>query len=114
MFSAFAFVPLPWLRERRRALVPGDDRMTTRRELLQIAAAAAGLSAIGGGFWRAVAQQRLSQQDLLRFSPKGQVTLLHMTDLHAQLVPVYFREQSINVGVGEMKGEFPHITGDEF
>ena len=114
MFSAFAFVPLPWLRERRRALVPGDDRMTTRRELLQIAAAAAGLSAIGGGFWRAVAQQRLTQQDLLRFSPKGQVTLLHMTDLHAQLVPVYFREPSINLGVGEMKGEFPHITGDEF
>lgn len=88
--------------------------MTTRRELLQIAAAAAGLSTLGGRFWQAVAQQRLTQQDLLRFSPKGQVTLLHMTDLHAQLVPVYFREPSINLGVGEMKGEFPHITGDEF
>lgn len=88
--------------------------MTTRRELLQMAAAAAGVSAFGGGFWKAVAQQRLTQQDLLRFTPKGQVTLLHMTDLHAQLVPVYFREPSINLGVGEMKGAFPHITGDEF
>src|SRR5690606_11533672 len=88
--------------------------MTTRRELLQIAAAAAGLSALGGGFLKAVAQQRLTQRDLLRFKAKGQVTLLHITDLHAQLVPVYFREPSINLGVGEMKGEFPHITGDEF
>jgi sulfur-oxidizing protein SoxB len=88
--------------------------MTTRRELLQIAAAAAGLSALGSGFLKAVAEQRLTQRDLLRFEAKGQVTLLHITDLHAQLVPVYFREPSINLGVGEMKGEFPHITGDEF
>ena len=88
--------------------------MTTRRELLQLAAAAAGLSAFGGRFWEAVAQQRLTEKDLLRFRPKGQVTLLHITDLHAQLVPVYFREPSINLGVGDMKGEFPHITGDDF
>ncbi len=61
--------------------------MTTRRELLQIAAAAAGLSALGGGFLKAVAEQRLTQRDLLRFEAKGQVTLLHMADLHAQLCP---------------------------
>jgi sulfur-oxidizing protein SoxB len=88
--------------------------MKTRRELLQVAAAAASVSALGSGFWKAVAQQRLSQDDLLRFTPKGQVTLLHMADLHAQLVPIYYREPSINLGVGEMKGEFPHISGDEF
>jgi len=87
--------------------------MTTRREFLQVAAAAAGLGSLGSGFWRAVAAERLRQQDLLRFTPKGQVTLLHLADLHAQLVPIYFREPSINIGVGEMKGHFPHITGDD-
>lgn len=87
--------------------------MTTRREFIQVVSAAAGLAGLGGNFWRAVAQQRLNQQDLLRFTPKGQVTLLHMADLHAQLVPVYFREPSINLGVGEMNGHFPHVTGDE-
>lgn len=87
--------------------------MTTRREFLQIAAAAAGLAGAGGSFWQAVAQQRLGQEHLLRFAPKGQVTLLHLADLHAQLVPVYFREPSVNLGVGEMKGQFPHRSGDE-
>ncbi len=53
-----------------------------------------------------------SQADLLRFSPVGQVTLLNFTDLHAQLVPIYFREPSVNIGVGESKGLPPHIVGE--
>ena len=87
--------------------------MTTRREFIQVAAAAAGLSVLGGNFWPAVARQRLSQQDLLRFTPKGQVTLLHLADLHAQLVPIYFREPSTNIGPGALNGLVPHLTGDD-
>lgn len=84
--------------------------MTNRREFLQIAAAAA--AAMPSGNWtRAFAQQRLSQADLLAFEPLGNITLLHITDLHAQLVPVLFREPSTNVGVGEAKGVVPHVTG---
>jgi sulfur-oxidizing protein SoxB len=88
--------------------------MLTRRDFLQLAAATAALSAGTGGFSRAFAQQRLSQDDLLHFEPLGQVTLLHLTDTHAQLMPVHFREPEINLGVGEAKGQPPHLTGTQF
>ncbi|MCW5772835.1 MAG: thiosulfohydrolase SoxB [Rhodospirillaceae bacterium] len=88
--------------------------MLTRRDFVQLATAAAALGAGMSGFSRAIAQQKLTQQDLLRFEPLGQVTLLHFTDIHAQLVPLHFREPEINLGVGEAKGLPPHITGKEF
>src|ERR1700751_2296858 len=81
-----------------------------RRELLQVAAATAALGVANGGR----AQGRgPSQQDLLRFKPVGQLTLLNFTDLHAQLVPLYFREPSANVGVGADKGLPPHLVGEK-
>src|SRR5258708_9364843 len=83
--------------------------MTTRREFLEIAAAMAAI--VPGGWSRAFAQQQLSQADLLRFEPLGNVTLVHIADLHAQLVPTYFREASVNIGVGEARGQVPHLTG---
>ncbi|MBL8663602.1 MAG: thiosulfohydrolase SoxB [Candidatus Odyssella sp.] len=88
--------------------------MLTRRDFVQLAAATAALSAGGGPFSRALAQQRLAQDDLLRFEPLGQVTLLHFTDIHAQLLPVHFREPDTNLGVGEAKGLPPHLTGADF
>ena len=83
--------------------------MTTRREFLAVAAAAAALPLSLGA--RAFAQQRLSQDDLLRFDAVGNVTLVHIADLHAQLVPVYFREPSVNIGAGASRGVVPHLTG---
>jgi sulfur-oxidizing protein SoxB len=82
----------------------------TRRDFLQVAAASAALAGISA---RAAAQQRLTQADLLRFEPVGQVTLLHFTDIHAQLVPLHFREPSWNIGVGPARGAVPHLVGDE-
>jgi len=86
--------------------------MLSRRELLQVAAATAAI--IPSGLTRALAQQRLTQAELLSFEPLGNVTLLHVTDVHGQLVPVHFREPSSNLGVGDAKGQPPHITGKEF
>jgi S-sulfosulfanyl-L-cysteine sulfohydrolase len=88
--------------------------MLSRRDFLQVALATGALAGIGGRLGRLAAQQRITQSDLLRFEPKGQLTLLHMTDCHGQLMPHYFREPSVNLGVGDVDGLPPHITGQEF
>lgn len=81
-----------------------------RRDFLTAAVAAAGIAG-GARLGRLAAQGRLSQDDLLRFEPLGNVTLLHVTDIHAQLMPIYYREPSNNIGVGSAKGQVPHLTG---
>ena len=59
--------------------------MITRRNFLQVAAATAAVTGLGGRLGRAAAQQAIGQEQLLRFAPKGQLTILHMADSHAQL-----------------------------
>jgi len=86
--------------------------MLSRRDFLQTTAATAAI--LPTGWTRAFAQQRLTQESLLAFEPLGNVTLVHISDLHAQLVPVYFREPSTNIGVGAQRGQVPHITGRAF
>jgi sulfur-oxidizing protein SoxB len=44
----------------------------------------------------------------------GNVRVLHLTDAHAQLQPVYFREPSVNIGIGDMQGRPPHLVGRAF
>jgi len=44
----------------------------------------------------------------------GNVHLLHYTDCHAQLLPVYFREPNMNLGIAEMRNRPPHIVGEAF
>ncbi len=90
--------------------------MISRRDFLQVAMASAALyGASGFGAWsRLTAQQALTQDDLLQFDSFGNVTLIHVTDIHAQLKPIWFREPEINIGVGANKGHVPHITGAAF
>src|SRR5262245_11649535 len=88
--------------------------MITRREILQLGSATAALMAGGDTFLRAMAQQRLTELELLKFDALGNVTLLHVADIHGQLMPVYFREPSVNLGVGEARGQPPHLTGKDF
>jgi len=74
----------------------------SRREFLQILAAA-GAAGLLPGTARAA-----DPYDLPAF---GNVGLLHYTDCHAQLLPIHFREPSINLGVGSMRGRVPHLVG---
>lgn len=90
--------------------------MISRRDFLQVSMAAAALTGASGfGNWaRLAAQQSLTQDQLLDFDTFGNVSLIHVTDIHAQLKPIYFREPSVNLGVGPNKGEVPHVTGADF
>ena len=78
-------------------------------------AASAMVGASGFGNWaRLAAQQALTQDQLLQFDTFGNVSLIHVTDIHAQLKPIYFREPEINLGVGDNRGQVPHVTGADF
>ena len=55
-----------------------------------------------------------ADDDLYDIGRFGNVRILHLTDTHAQLAPVYFREPSVNIGVGSMFGKPPHIVGRAF
>src|SRR6266478_2240387 len=79
-----------------------------RRDFLKITSGAA----LAGGLPRlARAADTPAVYDLERF---GNARILHLTDTHAQLLPVYFREPSANIGIGEMKGRPPHLVGRAF
>jgi len=90
--------------------------MISRRDFLQTSmAATAIMGASSFGNWgKLAAQQALTQDQLLDFDTFGNVTLMHITDIHAQLKPIYFREPEINLGVGPAKGQVPHVTGSDF
>ncbi|WP_439537396.1 thiosulfohydrolase SoxB [Methyloversatilis sp.] len=81
-----------------------------RREFLQIlAAASAGGMALHGNFAQA-ASAAGQMYELPRF---GNVSLLHFTDCHAQLMPIHFREPDVNLGIGDMLGRPPHLVGEK-
>ena len=90
--------------------------MISRRDFLQTSMAAAALyGGSGFGNWgRLAAQQSLTQSKLLEFETFGNVSLVHVTDIHAQLKPIFFREPEINIGVGGNRGQVPHVTGADF
>jgi sulfur-oxidizing protein SoxB len=90
--------------------------MINRRDFLQVSMATSALvGASGFGNWsRLAAQQLLTQDQLLDFDTFGNVSLIHVTDIHGQLKPIHFREPEINIGVGGNKGQVPHVTGADF
>jgi sulfur-oxidizing protein SoxB len=79
-----------------------------RRDVLRLLTAAA-LSGVVPRLGRAAEADQL--YDIGRF---GNARVLHMTDTHAQLNPVHFREPSVNLGVAGMTGKPPHLVGEAF
>ena len=82
----------------------------SKREFLQVLSAA---SVAGMGLNRyAHATPGAAAEGLYDVPRFGNVSFLHMTDCHAQLKPIYFREPSVNLGIGDMKGRLPHLVGE--
>ena len=82
-----------------------------RREFLQSLAMA---SAAGMALDQrdALAVQPGAAQRLYDLPPYGNVSFLHFTDCHAQLLPIHFREPSVNIGVAAARGKAPHLVGE--
>ena len=80
-----------------------------RREFIQLMAAAAAVGLPLGSPRAFAASSGEAMYDLPSF---GNVSLLHMTDSHAQLLPIRFREPSYNIGVGASRGQPPHLVGE--
>ncbi|MCP5297477.1 MAG: thiosulfohydrolase SoxB [Zoogloeaceae bacterium] len=80
-----------------------------RREFLQILAAASAAGFALDSRELLAAQDGRTLYDLPRF---GNVSLLHFTDCHAQLQPIYFREPNVNLGIGGTRGKAPHLVGE--
>ena len=82
----------------------------SKREFVQVVGAA---SVAGMGLLRyADADAATAQRGLYDIAPFGNVSFLHMTDCHAQLKPIHFREPSVNIGVAAMQGQLPHLVGE--
>jgi sulfur-oxidizing protein SoxB len=86
----------------------------SKREFMQVLSAA---SVAGMGLARYEdADAATAEQGLYDLPPLGTgagfVSFLHMTDCHAQLLPIHFREPSVNLGLGSMRGQLPHLVGE--
>ena len=82
----------------------------TKREFFQVLGAGT-MAGMGLGTY-ADADAATAANGLYDIPKFGNVSFLHMTDCHAQLRPIHFREPSINMGVGSMKGNLPHLVGE--
>ncbi len=84
----------------------------SRREFLQMlaVASAAGIQLPG----QAATKKNITSNQIYDLPKFGNVSLLHFTDCHAQLMPIWFREPNINIGIGNMKAHAPHLVGKHF
>ena len=87
--------------------------MWSRRDFIQFSSITSALF-MGQPLTALAAKQKIIFDDILKFDSKGQLTLLHFTDIHGQLKPVYYRPPSENYGVGQFEGIPPHLVGEKF
>lgn len=81
--------------------------MINRREFMQMLA----IAGINGLLPGSVFSQSKFPQAMYEIPRFGSTRLLHFTDCHAQLLPIYFREPNVNIGIGDATGRPPHLVG---
>jgi S-sulfosulfanyl-L-cysteine sulfohydrolase len=82
----------------------------SRREFIRLM----GIAGAAGMFPASAFAAKRMPGDLYEVPKFGNVTLLHITDTHAQLNPVFFREPNVNIGIGPAFGKAPHVVGEAF
>jgi len=88
-----------------------DTKLSRRTLIKSIGLAATG--SLSGSIYSLMASesQDILNDDIYDFPMAGQVRLLHTTDIHAQLNPIYFREPNVNLGTSNSSNSLPHIVG---
>ncbi len=81
-----------------------------RRDFLRTLA----LAAAAGATLRPASSDAHAASELYDLPPFGNVSVLHITDIHAQLLPLHFREPSVNLALGGNEGKPPHLVGEAF
>ena len=87
-----------------------DTKLSRRTLIKSIGLAATG--SLSGSIYSLMASetQDFLNDDIYDFPMEGQVRLLHTTDIHAQLNPIYFREPNVNLGISNSSDMLPHIA----
>ncbi|MCU0833351.1 MAG: thiosulfohydrolase SoxB [Chromatiaceae bacterium] len=80
----------------------------SRREFIRLLGMAGAAGMLPSSIFAAMRQP----SDLYEVPKFGNLTLLHITDTHAQLNPIYFREPNVNLGVAGAFGQPPHLVGE--
>jgi S-sulfosulfanyl-L-cysteine sulfohydrolase len=85
----------------------------SRREFLQVLAIASASGFALNSKSALSASNTTSTDSFYDLPAYGNVSIMHMTDCHAQLKPIYFREPDVNIGLSSMRGNAPHLVGEE-
>ena len=87
-----------------------------RRNIIKMMAAGSALGAAGLTLPSLMGRQGIAQaaEDYYSLPMQGDARILHITDVHGQLFPVYFREPNVNLGLAEAFDRPPHLVGDAF
>ena len=85
-----------------------------RRQFMKLMAAAAAAGSIPAIYSSRALASKSAPTGFYDKPMEGDARILHVTDVHGQLLPVYFREPNVNLGVGDAYGRFPHIVGQQF
>ena len=85
---------------------------TDRRSFLKLVGfAATGCLTIPDSDWLVATASAETLDTLYHLPMQGNIRILHSTDIHAQMLPVYFREPNVNIGIGLARGQLPHLVG---